>query len=419
MGYFNFLIKQLIKYINKNKVFLIIFIFLIIFFFVKSSCFAVDVVYDIEQEIVYLQEYRQQNFSFFLYYPYFNNTVYWQEDLYPLIEELKFKHDLFIASYKNFTGYVEFVVYVLDSWTANTTTMNYIGTMDNTPHTITALEYFPNVNGYTDGYTKYRVRWYKDDNTGFVNNVTENQPFYVPMCVRGYRSAYLDEFIKTVFTGGDSYSNYLNSINNYLDSIDDVNGDILTTLSIISSSLSQVSQNTSTNYSQGISEISGKIDDILDDNDTIISQNQSFVQKATQIEGDLQDVNQSIQDVKNTITDSSITSGSSDLPSQNVTDPTQNGIDNIFQSIYNAFCTGQASDIVFPIPFTNKNITLSPYYVSDMLNNNNAGWVYTLIQAFWGYLIGRFIVLDVMKKITKIKSGNIEGLENSNIKGDI
>lgn len=119
------------------------------------------------------------------------------------------------------------------------------------------------------------------------------------------------------------------------------------------------------------------------------------------------------------IKDDTVESSASDLPTTDVNNPTENGIDNIFQSIYNAFCVGEAQNIVFPIPFTNKNITLSPYYVRDMLNNNGASWIYTLIQAFWGYLIGRYIISDISRKIDKIKSGNIENVENSNIKEEM
>lgn len=108
-----------------------------------------------------------------------------------------------------------------------------------------------------------------------------------------------------------------------------------------------------------------------------------------------------------------------DLPSISVNDPTQDGIGTIFQALYNAFCTGNAQNIVFPIPFTNKNITLDPYYVQNMLQQNNASWVLTFIQAFWGYLFGRFIIKDMASKIRKIKSGNIEGLQDTNIKEEM
>ena len=148
---------------------------------------------------------------------------------------------------------------------------------------------------------------------------------------------------------------------------------------------------------------------VLEEIKTNINNNTSAIQEQTD----------AINNQTNIITDSTVDSTASDLPSIDVTDTSQTGIDNIFSSMYNAFCVGQAQDIVFPIPFTNKNITLSPYYVKDMLENNGASWVYTFIQAFWGYIIGRFIIKDVSNKINKIKSGNIENIQNNNIKEDM
>lgn len=158
------------------------------------------------------------------------------------------------------------------------------------------------------------------------------------------------------------------------------------------------------------------LNNAIDNQTTVIEQQTEVIQEQTQA---IEDNTQATEHLEDTITDPTIESGASDLPSTDVNNPSQSGIDNIFQSIYNAFCTGQAQDIVFPIPFTNKNITLSPYYVRDMLNNNGASWVYLLIQAFWGYLIGRYIVKDISHKITKIKGGDIENIENNNIKGEM
>lgn len=176
--------------------------------------------------------------------------------------------------------------------------------------------------------------------------------------------------------------------------------------------------------SQQAQDINNQSDKTLayDNTQAIEHQTEVIEQQTEVIEQQTDAINQTtdaVESLENTISDDTVTSSASDLPSVNVNDPSQNGINNIFQSIYNAFCTGQAQDIIFPIPFTNKNITLNPYYISNMLNNNGATWIYTLIQAFWGYLIGRYIVKDVSKKITKIKGGNIENLENENIKEDM
>lgn len=126
-----------------------------------------------------------------------------------------------------------------------------------------------------------------------------------------------------------------------------------------------------------------------------------------------------LQNINDSINNSDVEFSDSSLPSDNTEDITQEGINGIFSSIYNAFCTGSAQDIVFPIPFTGKEITLSPNYVREMLNSSDANWVINFIELFWWYIISRFIIKDISKKITKIKSGNIENIENDNIKEEM
>lgn len=137
------------------------------------------------------------------------------------------------------------------------------------------------------------------------------------------------------------------------------------------------------------------------------------------ISNNQKETTQAVENLEDSITDPNIEDSSIFLPTDNTNDITQDGINGIFTSIYNAFCTGEAKDIVFPIPFTDKNITLSATYVQDMLESANATWILTFINAFWGYLVGRFIVKDISKKIDKIKSGDAENIENSNIKEDM
>lgn len=128
---------------------------------------------------------------------------------------------------------------------------------------------------------------------------------------------------------------------------------------------------------------------------------------------------QSIDNINNSITNSTVDSSSIDLPTDNTNDPTQSGVDNIFQTIYNTFTSGNAQDVVFPIPFTNRNITLQANYIYDVLQNNGASWIVTIIQSFYWYIISRFIIVDIMKKIRKIKQGDFENIQNSNIKEDM
>lgn len=138
------------------------------------------------------------------------------------------------------------------------------------------------------------------------------------------------------------------------------------------------------------------------------------------INNSIKDTNEKLDNIEGTITDSNVdVDVENDLPSVDVEDPTQQGIDNIFNSIYNAFCTGEAQNIILTIPYTEKNISISPYYVRDMLNNNGVGWLYIFIQAFWAYLFGRFIIKDISDKINKIKSGDIDNIQNTNIKEEM
>lgn len=142
--------------------------------------------------------------------------------------------------------------------------------------------------------------------------------------------------------------------------------------------------------------------------------------KLDNIDSKTEETNNKLDNLNKDITSSDVSGiDASSLPSIDVNDPTEAGIDSIFTNLYNAFCSGEPQDIVFPIPFTNKNITLNATYVQDMLQNNNAGWLLIFIQAFWAYLFSRFIIKDISSKIGKIQSGNIEDIQNSNIKEDM
>ena len=122
----------------------------------------------------------------------------------------------------------------------------------------------------------------------------------------------------------------------------------------------------------------------LDQQTNIMNQQTNIMLQQVQQFADIitgqQETTQAINDLNDTITDSSIDTSASDLPSVDVNNPSQAPLDNIFMIIYNAFCTGEPQNIVFPIPFTNQNITLNPYYVRDMLNNNGGSWVITNCQ---------------------------------------
>lgn len=121
---------------------------------------------------------------------------------------------------------------------------------------------------------------------------------------------------------------------------------------------------------------------------------------------------------RQTITDSSISQNSSDytLPTDSTNDITNDGFTSIFDRIRSTFTTGSSTPAVINIPFTNKSFTISK---ASVFGSANLGIVQTIIEAFWWFVVSVFIVKDIFKKIEKIKTGNIEFTETTNIKEDI
>lgn len=109
---------------------------------------------------------------------------------------------------------------------------------------------------------------------------------------------------------------------------------------------------------------------------------------------------------------------SSDLPSDSgVTDITTDGFNSIFTMLYDSMTREPTSsdNISIAIPFTNKSFTIPYNYTSTYVPNA----LRSLISMFWYYVGGLFIVKDLLSKIEKLKTGNIENVENTNIKGDL
>lgn len=146
------------------------------------------------------------------------------------------------------------------------------------------------------------------------------------------------------------------------------------------------------------------------------NQNQSDTQK--QIDA----INKQTEEQEKTndfLTNDNIDDSNISLPSINTNDITEDGIDNIFTAIYNGLTSGEARDIVLPFPFTNKSITIPANYTEQFLTTSVFSPIYLIIQAFYWYIIARFIIKDIANKFEKIKSGNIENIENNNIKTDM
>lgn len=128
------------------------------------------------------------------------------------------------------------------------------------------------------------------------------------------------------------------------------------------------------------------------------------------------DINNSVNNVDSSINNSDVSADSSSLPSDNTADITADGFNNIFTQLYNTFTSGSAKDLIITIPFTEKSFTINS---SNVYGSADLGFVKTLIQLFWYFVISYFIVQDVGKKINKVKSGNIEDVQENNVKEDL
>lgn len=125
---------------------------------------------------------------------------------------------------------------------------------------------------------------------------------------------------------------------------------------------------------------------------------------------------QELNNLNSSITNDNVNVDSSTLPSDTTDNPTIEGFNNIFQQLYNTFTAGTSKDLVINIPFTSKSFVIN---TQNVYGNANLGLVKTLIQTFWYFIISYFIVQDIGKKINKIKSGNIENVQENNIKEDM
>lgn len=96
-------------------------------------------------------------------------------------------------------------------------------------------------------------------------------------------------------------------------------------------------------------------------------------EQQNELQNSINQQTQSIDNINNSITDSNVDNSSIDLPTDNTQDPTLGGINNIFQTIYNGFTSGTPQNIVFPLPYSTNNITITPNYVSQMLNSSERG----------------------------------------------
>lgn len=152
----------------------------------------------------------------------------------------------------------------------------------------------------------------------------------------------------------------------------------------------------------------GRVDDNISDfvNGKDISSVISAIKEQTEATNNL----------TNSVTDSSVTSSPEDLPKDNTKDITESGFNNLFDLIRTAFLDHTGGSFEVTIPFTNKKFTISK---KSVYGKADLGLVENIVNSAWWFSTSLFILHDISSTIKKIKSGNIEDLENSNIKEDL
>lgn len=138
--------------------------------------------------------------------------------------------------------------------------------------------------------------------------------------------------------------------------------------------------------------------------------------KLNSINSNTEGIKNGINDVNNSIKDDNVNVDASTLPGDNTNDITESGFNNLFNKIYTTFTSGASKDLVVNVPFTEKSFVINS---ANVYGGADLGIVKVLIQSFWWFSISYFIVRDIGKKINKIKSGDIEHVEENNIKEDL
>lgn len=93
--------------------------------------------------------------------------------------------------------------------------------------------------------------------------------------------------------------------------------------------------------------------------------------------------------------------------SVDVNDITGSGLNGIFTTIYNSINNWNSKDIILPIPFTDKSLTIPSNYTSNMLNKVGGDLLINIISTVYYFIVARFIIYSITGIINSIKSGSI------------
>lgn len=151
-------------------------------------------------------------------------------------------------------------------------------------------------------------------------------------------------------------------------------------------------------------------------NELILALNKSHQETSQKLDGLKKSIDETNKFLKDTNTDDSDYVFSSDNDTDDIT---SDGLNSIFTTFYNCFANAEEKDIVFPLPFVNKSITIPAKFLENTLKSHGFQFVVDLARTVWLFAISCFIIKDVSNYIDKLKTGEILSKSDTNIKTDI
>lgn len=264
---------------------------------------------------------------------------------------------------------------------------------DDTPVT---LEYVNIVNGtspsgYTPGLRKYKIPMLK--NYTYIIKVTykNNESYDITV---GYILSSLNISNDGVIS--DSSLNYLGV----------VPANSSSTFTITAKDDTRPYLYLTYGYNDITISATGSIEGLIDVLDRTNNQVVENIQQGNQLQ---EQQNQLQQDQNNFLkqetTDNDVSVDSFNSVDSN--DITSSGLTGIFTTVYNSINTWSSKDIVLPVPFTNKSLTIPANYTHNMLSSVGGGSLIAIISTVYYFIVARFIIYSVTGIINSIKSGSI------------
>lgn len=88
---------------------------------------------------------------------------------------------------------------------------------------------------------------------------------------------------------------------------------------------------------------------------------------------------------------------------------------NFFDMLKNIFTSNDYEDLVITLPDGETDVVIEP----DYIENHCPAYIKLLIQTFYWYMIGRYIILDILRAVDKLRQGDFILSSDANIKTEV